>query len=44
MSETARVQDQIGDVLAGIGIIIDTIAPWKTSGVASAQNNHANGT
>jgi hypothetical protein len=42
-SETARVQDQIGDVLAGIGIIIDTIAPWKMSGVASAQNNQANG-
>lgn len=42
-SETERVQHQIGDVLAGIEIIIDTIAPWKTTGVASAQNTHANG-
>jgi hypothetical protein len=40
-SETERVQDQIGDVLAGIGIIMETIAPWKTTGVP--QNTHANG-
>jgi hypothetical protein len=42
-SETERVQDQIGDVLAGIGIIVETIAPWKTTGVAGPQNTHANG-
>ena len=42
-SETERVQDQIGDVLAGIGIIMETIAPWKTADVASAQNTRANG-
>ena len=41
-AETERVQHQIGDVLAGIGIIIETIAPWKTTGVTSAQNT-ANG-
>jgi hypothetical protein len=42
-SETERVQHQIGDVLAGIGIIMETIAPWKTTGVAGVQNTHANG-
>ena len=42
-AETERVQHQIGDVLAGIGIIIETIAPWKTTGVASAQHTNANG-
>jgi len=42
-SETERVQHKIGDVLAGIGIIMETIAPWKTTGVASSQNTHANG-
>ena len=42
-SDTERVQDQIGDVLAGIGIIMETIAPWKTTGVAGPQNAHANG-
>jgi hypothetical protein len=42
-AETERVQHQIGDVLAGIGIIIETIAPWKTTCVAGAQNTHANG-
>jgi tRNA(Ser,Leu) C12 N-acetylase TAN1 len=42
-SETERVQHQISDVLAGIGIIVETIVPWKTTGVASAQNTHANG-
>lgn len=41
--ETERVQNQIGDVLAGIGIIIETIAPWKPTPVASPQNGHANG-
>jgi tRNA(Ser,Leu) C12 N-acetylase TAN1 len=42
-SETERVQDQIGDVLAGIEIIMETIAPWKTTGVAGPQDTHANG-
>jgi hypothetical protein len=42
-SETGRVQREIESVLAGIGIIIETIAPWKTSGVANAQNTRANG-
>ena len=42
-SETERVQNQIGDVLAGIGIIMETIAPWKTATVAGSQNTHANG-
>jgi len=42
-SETGRVQREIESVLAGIGIIIETIAPWKTADVASAQNTRANG-
>jgi hypothetical protein len=42
-TETERVQHQIGDVVAGIGIIMETIAPWKTSGLTGAQNAHANG-
>jgi len=37
------VQREIESVLAGIGIIIETIAPWKTADVASAQNTRANG-
>jgi hypothetical protein len=42
-SEIERVQNQIGDVLAGIEIIMETIAPWKTTAVAGPQNTHANG-
>ena len=42
-SETDRVQNQIGDVLAGIGIIMETIAPWKTTTVAGPQNTNTNG-
>lgn len=42
-SETGRVQREIDSVLAGIGIIVETIAPWKTAGVANAQNTRANG-
>ena len=42
-SETERVQNQIGDILAGIGIIMETIAPWKTTTVAGPQNTNANG-
>jgi prophage DNA circulation protein len=41
-SETGRVQREVESVLAGIGIIIETIAPWKTAGVANA-NARANG-
>src|SRR5205823_12155520 len=37
-SETGRVQREIESVLAGIGIIIETIGPWKTADIA-----HANG-
>ncbi len=41
-SETERVQHEIWSVLAGIKVIIETIAPWKTHGV-SVQNTRANG-
>jgi hypothetical protein len=37
-SETERVQNEIGSVLSGIGIIVEAIAPWKTPRVTSAQN------
>jgi len=43
-SETGRVQREIANVLDGIGIIIQAIAPWKTAGLSSAQNSRANGT
>jgi hypothetical protein len=42
-SETDRVQREIGNVLDGIGIIIEAITPWKTAGLAGAQHTHANG-
>ena len=42
-SETGRVQREIGSVLDGIGIIIEAIAPWKTTGLGSAQNPRTNG-
>ena len=42
-SETGRVQREIESVLAGIGIIIETIAPWKTAGAANAQKTRPNG-
>ena len=35
-SEVQRVQGEIESALAGINIIIDTIAPWRTSAAASA--------
>jgi len=38
-SETGRVQREIESVLAGIGIIIETIAPWKTASTANARPN-----
>jgi light-regulated signal transduction histidine kinase (bacteriophytochrome) len=41
-SETERVQHEIWSVLAGIGLIVETIAPWKAPGV-SAQSTRANG-
>jgi len=40
-SETARVQGEIGSVLAGVGVIVEAIAPWKTA--AGAANTRANG-
>jgi hypothetical protein len=42
-SETGRVQREIESVLDGIGIIIEAIAPWKTTGLTGAPNAHANG-
>jgi hypothetical protein len=42
-SETGRVQLEIGNVLDGIGIIIEAIAPWKTAALGGAQNPRANG-
>ena len=42
-SETGRVQREISNVLDGIGIIIEAIAPWKTAGVGGTQNARANG-
>ena len=39
-SETSRVQDEIGNVLDGVRIIIEAIAPWKTDGAA---NNRTSG-
>ncbi len=41
-SETERVQQEIWSVLTGIGLIVETIAPWKIPGVG-AQNTRANG-
>jgi len=41
-SETGRIQGEIGSVLAGIGIIIESIAPWKTD-AASGANARTNG-
>jgi hypothetical protein len=42
-SETERVRHQIRDVMSGIGMIMETIAPWKTTHVAGPQNTHENG-
>jgi hypothetical protein len=42
-SEIGRVQQEIGSALFGIGIIIETIAPWKTIGVNSASDTRSNG-
>ncbi len=38
-SETSRVQDEIGSVLEGVGIIIEAIAPWKPDGPVNARTN-----
>jgi hypothetical protein len=38
-SETARVQGEIGSVLAGVGVIVEAIAPWKTVAAANARAN-----
>jgi hypothetical protein len=42
-SEIGRVQQEIGSALSGIGIIIETIAPWKNTGVTSASDTRSNG-
>ena len=38
-SETSRVQSEIGNVLEGVGVIIEAIAPWKTDVSANARTN-----
>ena len=43
-SETRRVQREIESVLDGIGIIIEALGPWKTAGLAGAQNARTNDT
>jgi hypothetical protein len=42
-SETERVQHEIGNVLAGIGLIVEAIAPWTGPGAGGAQNIRSNG-
>jgi hypothetical protein len=42
-SEVGRVQQEIGSALSGIGIIIETITPWKTTGVTSASDTGSSG-
>jgi histidinol dehydrogenase len=41
-SETGRVQHEIGNVLAGIGLIIEAIGLWTPSGAGSVHNTRAN--
>ncbi len=41
-SETEGVQQEIWSVLAGIGLIIETIAPWKKTPGVSVQNTRTN--
>jgi hypothetical protein len=38
-SETGRVRGEIENVLDGIKIIVEAIAPWKTACVGGEQNN-----
>jgi hypothetical protein len=40
-SEVERVQGEIESALAGINIIIETIAPWKTSTTPSTLSSNA---
>ena len=40
-SEVQRVQGEIENALAGIKIIIETIAPWKSSPVSAAPPTSA---
>jgi len=40
-SEVEHVQGEIESALAGINIIIETIAPWKTSTVPATPSNSA---
>ena len=41
-SETDRVQQEIDSVLSGVGIIIETIAPWKNPTVSAIQGAATN--
>ena len=38
-SETERVQHEIDSVLSGVGIIIETIAPWKSPATSAVRNS-----
>jgi hypothetical protein len=40
-SEVARVQSEIESAMAGIKIIIETIAPWKSASASSAPQRGA---
>jgi len=40
-SEVARVQGEIESAMAGIKIIIETIAPWKSASVSSTSQRGA---
>ena len=40
-SEVERVQGEIESAVAGIGIITETIASWKTSPVSATPSNRA---
>jgi hypothetical protein len=42
-SETERVQDEIGNVLAGVGLIIEAITPWTAAGAGGTQTIRSNG-
>jgi hypothetical protein len=40
--ETERVQHEIDSVLAGVSIIIETIAPWKNPAISTIRNSPTN--
>ena len=41
-SETDRVQQEIDSVLSGVGIIVETIAPWKKPTIPGIQGAPTN--